>query len=44
MHFLSIAENIDKGAMESQLRQLGTFKFNELITDSSNKDISLTKF
>lgn len=44
MHFNSITGNIDRGAMESKWRQLGTFKLNELITDTSIKDISITKF
>jgi len=34
--------NID--AIESQWRQLGSFKYIELITDTSIKDISMVKF
>ncbi|XP_016656220.2 uncharacterized protein LOC107882417 [Acyrthosiphon pisum] len=35
---------IDRDAIESQGRQLGSFNFNELITDTSINDISIAKF
>lgn len=44
MSFYFIAGHINIDAIESQWRQLGSFKYNELITDTPINDISMVKF